>query len=133
MFPRIDKGPIEYTLEITKAYNKDQQRDCIRFTFETTEEFSHFQYRIAIEPTTDDGRLSFRLKGLKTKGLTMPGAGRANSSVDLFDLNGEYGVVVAKPGDVANAFSMKVSRGKPRLTSDVTDGQPFLSVFVSTE
>jgi hypothetical protein len=128
MFPRIDKGPIEYTLTIGTAYNRDQQRDCVRFTFETSEEFSHFQYRIAIDEEISGNVLSFRLKGLKTMGLTLPGVGRARSSVDLFDLNGEYLVQVSKPGDVMNSFTMKINRNKPRIVEDVHDDQPFLVV-----
>ena len=48
MFPRIDKGPIEYSLEIYPAFNTEAQRECIRFQFRTTEEFTQFRYHIAI-------------------------------------------------------------------------------------
>lgn len=132
MFPRIDKGPIEYTLDIFPAYNTEKQRQCIRFLFRTTEEFNHFQYRISIEERHEHGALRFVLKGLKAKGL-LPGVGTARSEVDLFDLDGGYDVTVLKPGDIANSF--RLSRGKSglRLVENIKDDQPFLTVHISND
>lgn len=129
MFPRIDKGPIEYSLAIYPAYNTEQQRDCIRFHFRTAEEFSHFQYNIAIEETAEKGHLSFALKGLKAKGL-LPGVGVAESVVDLFDLEGPYEVRITKPGDIANSFRFAVREDGPALLADITDADRFLDISV---
>lgn len=132
MFPRIDKGPIEYTLDVYPAYNVDAQRDCLRFRFRTTEEFSHFRYRIAIEDKQEKGRLQFSLKGLKAKDL-LPGVGAAESVVDLFDLEGSYDVTVLKPGEIANSFRLGVGENGPRLIKEVHDEHVFLTVSISNE
>ena len=132
MFPRIDKGPIEYTLDIYPAYNVEAQRDCLRFRFRTTEEFNHFRYRIAIEEAHDGSGLRFALKGLKTKGL-LPGVGSAESAVDLFDLRGTYDVTVVKPGDIANSFRVGVGENGLRLVKGIPDEDAFLSVHISNE
>ncbi len=130
MFPRIDTGPIEYLLSISRAYNKDEQRECIRFSFATTAEFTYFQYHISIEEQAGNGELEFFLKGLKTSGLIMPGSGRAESSVDLFDLQGEYSVAVYKPGDVKNSFNLKVGKSKMKLTGNINEDDSYLSVSI---
>ncbi|MDT8323857.1 MAG: hypothetical protein RRA94_07100 [Bacteroidota bacterium] len=129
MFPRIDKGPIEYRLAIYPSYNTERQRECIRFHFRTAEEFSHFQYNIAIEEKTEGGRLSFALKGLKAKGL-LPGVGVAESVVDLFDLDGPYDVHITKPGDIENSFRFAVGEEGPALVADITDEVRFLDLSV---
>jgi len=129
MFPRIDKGPIEYSLAIYPAYNTEQQRDCIRFHFRTAEEFSHFQYNIAIEEKEESGRLSFALKGLKAKGL-LPGVGVAESVVDLFDLSGAYEVHITKPGDIENIFRFAVREEGPALLADIESDERFLDISV---
>lgn len=132
MFPRIDKGPIEYTLDIYPAFNVEEQRDCLRFRFRTTEEFNHFRYRIAIEEAHDASALRFTLKGLKTQGL-LPGVGSAESAVDLFDLQGTYDVTVMKPGEIANSFRVGVEENGPRLVEEVHDERMFLTVHISNE
>jgi hypothetical protein len=130
MFPRIDKGPIEYALAVYPAFNIEAQRACIRFHFSTAEEFSHFQYNIAIEEQSSEGVLSFALKGLKAKGL-LPGVGVAESTVDLFDLAGEYHVKITKPGDIMNSFHVSVKENEPRLLEDIADPDRFLEISVT--
>ncbi|MFA6232582.1 MAG: hypothetical protein WC824_00165 [Bacteroidota bacterium] len=130
MFPRIDKGPIEYTLEVFPAYNTEKRRDCIRFRFQTTEEFNHFQYGIAIEDWMEKGHLVFALRGLKTKGL-LPGVGVAKSVLDLFDLDGSYDVDVIKPGDITNSFRMSFGQQGLRLVKGVQDNDHFLEVLIT--
>ncbi len=132
MFPRIDKGPIEYTLDVFPAFSTEKQRDCIRFRFRTTEEFNHFQYRIAVENQMEKGRLVFSLRGLKAKGL-LPGVGVAETSVDMFDLAGSYDVSVVKPGDITNNFRMSIGNQGPRLLKGVAESDHFLHVQISNE
>ncbi|MBE0645106.1 MAG: hypothetical protein IH600_13565 [Bacteroidetes bacterium] len=132
MFPRIDKGPIEYSVEVFPAYSVEKQRDCIRFRFRTTEEFNHFQYHIAIENKHEKGRLVFALRGLKAKGL-LPSVGVAETSVDLFDLSGSYDVSVIKPGDITNSFRISVGENGPRLLKELGEGDQFLQVFISND
>jgi hypothetical protein len=132
MFPRIDKGPIEYTLDVFPAYSTEKQRPCTRFLFRTIEEFNHFQYRISIEEKQEKGTLRFVLKGLKVKGL-LPGVGTAASEVDLFDLEGSYDVTVLKPGDISNSFRFSKGTTGLRLLENVAGEQPFLTVQISND
>lgn len=132
MFPRIDKGPIEYTLDVFPAYSTEKQRPCIRFLFRTIEEFNHFQYKISIDEQQEKGTLRFVLKGLRAKGL-LPGVGAAVSEVDLFDLEGSYHVTVLKPGDIANSFRFSNGTSGLRLLENVAGEQPFLTIHISND
>jgi hypothetical protein len=129
MFPRIDKGPIEYTLNIFPAYSTETRRDCVRFLFRTTEEFNHFQYRIAVEEKIQKGCLVFAIRGLKAKGL-LPGVGVAQTAIDLFDLMGSYDVDVIKPGEITNNFRLNISEKGPRLLKNVQGNDRFLKVLI---
>jgi hypothetical protein len=128
MFPRIDKGPIEYHLNIAPAYNIEKREECVRFTFETHEEFHHFQYQITIDHEVRDGEIDFVIRGLKPRGMTMPGIGRAQSDIDLFGLNGKYTVRVEKPGHVVNNFAVAIRRLTPKIVDDVESDDTFLQV-----
>ena len=132
MFPRIDKGPIEYALDIFPAVNSETRRACIRFHFRTTEEFTHFRYNIAIEEKEEKGLLHFALRGLKVKDL-LPGTGVAESVVDLYDLNGVYDVHITKPGDIENSFRISFDENGMRLTNDITGDDRFLDVAIRND
>ncbi len=129
MFPRIDKGPIEYFLTIKPAYNTEKRAECLRFEFETNEEFHHFEYMITIDYKIEDSTLDFTIKGLKPRGMTMPSVGRARTSIDLFDLKGKYDVTVAKPGQIQNSFTLSVRNLTPKILKDVPKGDSFLQVL----
>lgn len=128
MFPRIDKGPIEYYLSIRPAYNAERRVECLRFTFETNEEFHHFQYLITIDHKISNGSIEFVIKGLKPRGMTMPGVGRAITEIDLFDLRGHYEVNVFKPGKIQNSFSFSVRNLKPKIQNGISNEEAFLQV-----
>jgi hypothetical protein len=128
MFPRIDKGPIEYYLSIRPAYNVEKREECLRFRFETNEEFHHFQYQITIDHKLDNGAMEFVIKGLKPRGMTMPGVGRAITEIDVFKLRGHYDVNVFKPGKVLNSFSFSVKNLKPKIQNGITNEEAFLQV-----
>jgi hypothetical protein len=128
MFPRIDKGPVEYRLRIARAWNTEQQRECVRFSFRTEEEFHHFRYGISTEHTVKDGHITVHLRGLKTSALQMPGTGNAEADVDLFDLRGSYRVTVYKPGNVHAAFGLQVGPARLRLERSTPDGDAFLHI-----
>ena len=128
MFPRIDKGPIEYYLNIAQAFNTEKKRKCVRFTFQTNEEFHHFQYLITIDYTLQNGELGFVIKGLKPRGMTMPGVGPAVTSIDFFDLEGKFNISVSKPGQIVNSFVLSVKRLAPNILKDVSESDAFLQV-----
>jgi hypothetical protein len=130
MFPRIDKGPIEYSLEIGAAWNVPAKRECLRFQFRTTEDFHHFQYNIAIVHKQKRNTMEITLKGLKTGDLTLPATGKAEGTVDFFDLDGEYDIVVVKPGNVRNVFRIAAQENKARLLADITQSDRFLDIEI---
>jgi hypothetical protein len=130
MFPRIDKGPIEYTLEIGAAWNVPNKRECLRFQFRTTEDFHHFQYRIAIDHKRKKNVLEFSLRGLTTGDLTLPAVGKAEGIVDLFDLEGDFDIVVVKPGNIRNAFGIAAHDNKAKLLRDIEADDPFLDIEI---
>jgi hypothetical protein len=128
MFPRIDKGPVEYALKVHHAFNTEHQRPCVRFHFETTAEFTHFRYRISVDQRATKGGLLFALRGLRAGGLTMPGTGTAQADIDLFDLAGTYHVEVLKPGDVRTAFVIDIGADHIRLLDAPAEEGSFMIV-----
>ena len=130
MQPRIDKGNIEYFVDIFPAFHQGQKRDCIQFQFETKEEFSHFQYRIAIDEAVKGRVINIHLRGLKTKGVFLPSSGKAAGSICLFDLAGTYRVNVYKPGQHSNAFEIAVSEDKVKLVHLLKHDSKFLEISV---
>ncbi len=133
MFPRIDKGPVEYTLDMYPAIHEKTKTPCMRFHFETTEDFHHFRYNISIEHEVGKKSLRFVIKGLKPLIVALPEVGKAQVDVDFFDLAGEYDVTVQKPGKIVNTFRIAISFPSVRVLKDVTPVPAFLAVEAATE
>ena len=128
MFPRIDKGPIEYSLDIRRAWNQKEKRECIRFRFETIEEFHHFQYEISVDNALRKGKIEFALRGLTTKGMLLPASGHAETVIDFCDLEGKYTVAVSKPGPITNEFLIHVPPKSVRIVDGIAADPSFLVV-----
>ncbi len=130
MFPRIDKGPIEYDLQIGSAWNTERKRNCLRFLFHTTEEFHHFRYEITVEHSISDGHMEFHLKGLKPRIMGMPGVGHAEKVVDVFDASGTYTVSVVKPGEIRNDFEVRVKGERITLVRPISSEGAFITISI---
>ncbi len=124
MFPRIDKGPIEYRLNICPALNKRDKSPVMRFHFETAEEFHYFQYQLSIETREKRGTMEFRIKGLRPQIVTIPQDGNAIADVDVPYREGRFQVSVTKPGNITNTFTIAVEAD--RITLD-TMGEAHLT------
>ncbi len=131
MQPRIDKGPVGYKLRVYKAVNQKTLKPCTRFHFDSIEEFNHFQYLINHSAKQKDGRIEITLKGLTTKGLTLPGKGPASAEVDFYDLAGTYEVSVKKPGHQPVHFALKVTAATVTLLRDIDSSDSFISLFIA--
>ncbi len=127
MFPKVDRGPIEYILKVRRMRVPQDNAECVRFEFLTTEEFQHFRYEISIEHNSIKRSLNFYLRGLKAKGL-LPASGSASGTVDLPDLEGEYRVLVEKPGQIRNECSINVSQNRIILLSDFPQDSAFIRI-----
>jgi hypothetical protein len=130
LFPRIDKGPTEYVLTVSRAYSPERARDCVRFSFRTNEEFQYFMYVISTDSRVIGDRIEISLKGLQTKGVVLPGGGHARSTVDLFDLDGRYEVTIAKPGPVTTRFQLNITRKSIKVQDPLDVHGSFLQLII---
>jgi len=128
MMPRIDKGTIEYTLTVGKSIHRETHRECVRFCFETTEFFTHFQYRLSIDVEQSEQELRFNLLGLRTGGFTMPKAGKAEYEHDFFGLKGDYRVRVVKQGSTENEFLLRITPKTVRIVEEIRHPSPFIRI-----
>ncbi len=133
MFPRIDKGNIEYRLSIERAFNVEHQRNCVRFRFETVEEFHHFRYEISIDAERNGSALLFYLRGLKPRKLGMPGTGTALRLLDFFDLVGQYDIEVYKQNGEKNCCRVNVTPRRIAVINEVSGKDLFMDVSVTEE
>lgn len=128
MTPRINKGTIEYTVTIGKAFNRETNRECIRFFFQTFEEFTYFQYLISIQVEKNSGSINFHILGLKPKGVSLPSNGKASMPIDFYDLKGKYRIKIYKQGHSINDFEIKFLPKTIRLSRGIKQKTPFISV-----
>ena len=128
MFPRIDKGPIEYTLDIRHAYNNVKKKVCVRFSIRTVEEFHHFRYEITVDHRLEGHRIEIDMRGLRTRGMLLPASGHAEATIDVCDLDGRYTVAISKPGPITNEFTINVTGNRVILVTDVGKRAAFIGV-----
>jgi len=132
MFQRIDKGLTEYVLLIARAYNAERKKSCVRFSFQTIEEFHHFRYDIQVDHSKTGQKLYFRLRGIQPKPYSLSEAGRAETFIDVFDLSGSYSVSITKPGKITNQFSLDIQHGNIQVLRPV-EGKPVFMEVTSQE
>ena len=130
MFPRIDKGHIQYFLQVERAFNVEEKKDCIRFRFQTFEEFHHFRYVISTEHKVKGSKIGIQLRGLKAPGLFLPAVGRAEGHIDFFGLKGEYEITISKPGNVKTGFRLSCTPKNIKILDGGPPRDSFLAITI---
>jgi hypothetical protein len=105
----------EYQLTIRPHFDDRKQAYTTLFRLETTASFASFRYAISVDVHREGRTLHFKVLGLTTPSLTLPGAGRAEFSVEFEKLNGMFEIVVEGLDRVEHRAGLKVAPGKVQL------------------
>ena len=102
--------PIEYRLLITPQFKENEKKYVTSFALRTTNEFSNFRYDIIVESELNDRTIRLNIRGLRAPQLSIPGSGPAIYRTEFSDLNGEYKIIVIKPGKQENSYTVSITK-----------------------
>jgi len=105
----------DYQLRISPHFDERRQKYTTFFVLETTASFASFRYDLSVQVIPMGRILRFKVLGLSTPKLTLPGAGHARFSAELEGLSGTCTLVVEGLDGVEHRASIKVSPGRVEL------------------
>ncbi len=119
----------EYLLTVSPHFDDRKQAYSTLFRLETMASFASFRYALSVDIHREGRTLRFKVLGLTTPKLTLPGAGRAEFAVEFEKLNGSFELVVEGLDGVEHRAGLKVTHGKVELRSP----QPVANVVFVVE
>jgi hypothetical protein len=102
--------PIEYRLLIKPLYKEGEKKHVTFLALRTTNEFTNFRYEIIVEPELNNRKLCLNIRGLRAPQLSIPGSGPATYKTELPNLNGDYELLIIKPGKEENIYNISVTK-----------------------
>jgi hypothetical protein len=123
--------PIEYRLLITPQHKENEKKDMTSFALRTTNEFSSFRYEIIVESELNDRTICFNIRGLRAPQLSIPGSGPAVYRTEYPDLNGQYDLIVIKPGKEENLYRITIQ--KKQILVDKNPKNKFVDIVTSAD
>ena len=129
--PRTAQIPnIEFRLLIHRVYDEVQKKHAIRFSLETTKQFSNFNYRIDVDDRIEGKKILWNLHGLRAPLLSMPSHGAAQCTREYEGLKGKilFGLVKRDGEEITVGVSILKS-----AISVEQEGHPSLKVYTSIE
>jgi hypothetical protein len=99
----------EYTLHVFHHYDERTRREFQVFLVQTMKVFTSFGYEILLDTVVRERLIQFKILGLRTTPLIMPGVGPATGRRDFTHLQGAYNLSVIKLDGETNDFEMDIS------------------------
>jgi len=125
------KQKLEYRVYVFPIYDEGSRKRSTLFRLETVEEFSAFQYEIAVEEKTADRRIEWKIRGLRSPAVTLPGTGPATFTKDYESLKGQYEFALRKLDGRENIFTLEI--GEQRVSVLKAPRERFVEVLTPTE
>jgi hypothetical protein len=110
----------EYRLRIIPAVSERTRKPLTRFVLETEQAFAAFRYDLTVEEHLERHSLVFRILGLKTPGLNLPSAGRAQFVREYEQMDGTYEVTVIGLDGKASTSTVRITPGKIEILKPPT-------------
>ncbi|MDP2207939.1 MAG: hypothetical protein Q8K98_04085 [Bacteroidota bacterium] len=118
----------ELDLFLSSNYNELTKKYVTTFRLETSQIFTTFRYEIDVEETFHDNQITFKLIGLKTPRLLIPGGGPATFEKKYASLKGNYIVEIIGIDKRKNVFEISISKYKIKVIK--TPEEKFINICI---
>lgn len=112
---RRKKNRLEYRLFIVPTYDEVSKKWSTLFRLETVQEFSAFQYEIAVEEKVAERRIEWRVRGLRSPAISLPHSGPALFTRKYNKLRGKYNLIIRGLDGMENEFTVDIGGRKVSL------------------
>jgi len=121
------KTTFEYLLIVSQKYDEVKEKKFSIFRLQTVQEFTNFRYELLVKEEIIPGGIKYKIVGLNTPQLLIPGGGYAFYEKSYPQLSGEYKIEIVNLDRVSNIFTIKFSKDQIKLVD------PQLKSFVDIE
>jgi hypothetical protein len=109
------KSTFEYLLIVSQKYDELKKKQFSLFRLQTVQEFTNFRYNLMVEEAIKPGEIKYKIVGIDTPQLLIPGGGHAFYEKSYAQLSGEYKIEIVNLDGVSNVFNIKLSKDKIKL------------------
>lgn len=120
-----------FNLFISSKYNELSKKYITTFRLETSQTFTTFRYEIDVEETFHENHITFKLIGLKTPRLLIPGGGPATFEKEYASLKGKYLLKIIGIDERENIFEINISKNKIKLLKEPKKN--FININICTQ
>jgi hypothetical protein len=109
------KTTFEYLLIVSQKYDELKKKQFSLFRLQTVQEFTNFRYELVVEEEIRPGEIKYKIVGIDTPQLLIPGGGNAFHEKSYTQLSGEYKIEIVNLDGISNIFTIKISKDKIKL------------------
>lgn len=102
----------EYLLTVFQKYDEIKNKYFTLIRLQTVKEFTNFKYELAVEEEVEKYKIRYKLLGINTPKLLIPGGGAAVFERTYEQLTGEYEIEVVNLDGETNFFKIKFLKNK---------------------
>ena len=109
---------VEYRLLVTPGWNERVQEPTTIVVLETIRTFASFRYALSVEEERGRRSLLYRVTGLDTPDLSLPGSGEAQYTREYEDLIGTFEITVQGLDGERTSCTLRISPERVRVVEE---------------
>lgn len=109
---RLKPAAYEYLLTVSQKYDEVKNKYFTLIRLQTVQEFTNFKYELTVEEESERYKIRYKLLGINTPKLLIPGGGPAVYEKTYEQLTGEYEIEVVNLDGEINLFKIKFLKNK---------------------
>ena len=114
---------VEYRLLVTPGWNERVQEPTTIVVLETIRTFASFRYALSVEEERGRRSLLYRVTGLDTPDLSLPGSGEAQYTREYEDLIGTFEITVQGLDGERTSCTLRISPERVRVVKQPSGAQ----------
>lgn len=115
---KIKPAAYEFLLTVSHKYDDIKNKYLTLIRLQTVQEFTNFKYELAVEEESERYKIRYKLLGINTPKLLIPGGGPAVYEKTYEQLTGEYEIEVVNLDGEINIFKIKFLKNKILLLKE---------------
>jgi hypothetical protein len=109
---KLKPTEFEYLLTVSPSYDEIKNKYFTLIRLQTVKEFTNFKYELAVEEESEKYKIRYKLLGINTPKLLIPGGGPAVYERTYQQLTGEYKIEIVNLDGEINFFKIKLLKNK---------------------
>jgi hypothetical protein len=105
----------EYLLNVSQKYDELKKKYLTIFQLQTVQEFINFKYELIVKEKIKGRQINYKIMGLDTPKLMIPGNGPAIYEKSYSELSGAYQIEITNLDGMTNIFQISIAADNIQL------------------